>query len=157
MDENFNYSSRTAQRYIRAATEFSDTTLVSDLGFTNALTLLGIPSGEREKFITESHKVNELEKRVTEMSKRELQQAIKNHKVKSNPSKPKTNENTSDKPKFEYTKIEFNSEFQYLEARVNGMVAFIERQEDDEEASTRLRQLCESTLKKLDSESYTDA
>ena len=149
LDENFNYSSRTAQRYIRAATEFSDTTLVSDLGYTNALELLGIPSDEREKFIAESHKVNGVDKRVIEMSKRELQQAIKNHKVKSDPSKPETNEIASDKPKVEYTNTKFHSIFQYLEACVNGMVAFIEKQNDDDEASTRLRQLCESTLEKL--------
>lgn len=73
------FSEVTAQRFMRIAREFSKSnpSPVTDLGVSKALILLGISSEERDKFISEKHEVNGEEKDVYEMSKRELEQAVK--------------------------------------------------------------------------------
>lgn len=70
-------SERMAQRYMQLATAFSNPTSVSDLGMTKALALLALPEAKRETFIGESHEVNGEQKKVSEMSTRELKKAIR--------------------------------------------------------------------------------
>lgn len=74
--ENLNYSKRTAERFMKLATEFggensllSNTTALSHFSITKALSLLKVPEEERETFL-EEHKVED-------MTTRELEEEIK--------------------------------------------------------------------------------
>lgn len=71
------FSEASAQRYMQLAREYGKTRTVRDLGVSKALQLLALPASEREEFITETHEVNGEEKSVSEMTKKELEQAIK--------------------------------------------------------------------------------
>ena len=74
--ENLNYSKRTAERFMKLATEFggensllSNTTALSHFSITKALSLLKVPEEERETFL-EEHKVED-------MTTRKLEEEIK--------------------------------------------------------------------------------
>ena len=74
--ENLNYSKRTAERFMKLATEFggensllSNTTALSHFSITKALSLLKVPEEERETFV-EEHKIED-------MTTRELEEEIK--------------------------------------------------------------------------------
>ena len=67
---------RMAQRYIQLAKAFPDPTSVSGLGMTKALTLLALPEAQRERFISETHKIDGTPKSLSEMSVREVRRAI---------------------------------------------------------------------------------
>lgn len=71
------FSEASAQRYMQLAREYGKTRTVRDLGVSKALQLLALPASEREEFITETHEVNGEEKSVSEMTKKELEQAIR--------------------------------------------------------------------------------
>lgn len=73
-------SERMAQRYMQLAEEYANTTSVSDLGITKALALLTLPEVERETFISESHEINGKQKKINEMSTREIKNAIRGKK-----------------------------------------------------------------------------
>lgn len=63
---------------MKIASEYgSNRSPVIDLPYTKLLALLQLPPEEREEFIAEPHTVNGREKTVDEMTKRELQAAIK--------------------------------------------------------------------------------
>lgn len=76
LDNNVDISVRMAQRYIQLAKAFSDTTSVSHLGMTKALTLLALPEGQRETFLNEPHEINGKQKKVEDMSVREIRKVI---------------------------------------------------------------------------------
>lgn len=71
------FSERTAQNFMKIASEYSNPQPVADLPYTKLLALLQVPAEDREEFLAESHVVNGEEKAVADMSKRELEQAIK--------------------------------------------------------------------------------
>ena len=73
----------TAERYMKLARSYSNSTAVQNLDMTKALALLSIPDNERESFINDTHNVNGQKKTVSEMSSRELKKVIKK---KTNPS-----------------------------------------------------------------------
>lgn len=75
--EKVDFSPRTAQRFMRLASEWSDATALSYLGATKALALLALPESEREEFLSGTHRVNGGEKTVIDMTSRELERAIK--------------------------------------------------------------------------------
>lgn len=77
LEDRVEFTERTAQRFMRLAREWRNPTALSDLGATKALTLLALPLEEREKFIKEVHVVNGEEKSVSDMTSRELEQAVK--------------------------------------------------------------------------------
>lgn len=77
LTEQVEFSERTAQRFMRLANEWTNPTALSDLGASKALSLLALPADERDAFIEQPHIVNGEEKKVIEMSSRELEQAIK--------------------------------------------------------------------------------
>lgn len=86
LEKSVEFTPRTAQRFMKIASEYdSKTTPVSFLPYTKLLALLQLPPEEREEFIAEPHTVNGREKTVDEMTKRELQAAIreKNEAVKA--------------------------------------------------------------------------
>lgn len=69
LKENVCFSETTAQSYMKVAKEFPNPQLVGDLGVRKALTLLALPSAEREDFL--------LENNVIDMTSRELEKAIR--------------------------------------------------------------------------------
>ena len=77
LEEKVEFSTVMAQRFMRLAREYENASPVTHLGTAKALALLALPVSERDEFITEKHVVNGVEKTVEEMSKRELEQAIK--------------------------------------------------------------------------------
>lgn len=79
--EKVEFSETSAQNFMRIAREYGNTHLVGDLGASKALALLALPASEREDFAQEKHVVNGEEKSVSEMSKRELEEAIRQRKL----------------------------------------------------------------------------
>lgn len=75
------FSETSAQRYMQLAREYGKSTTVRDLGASKALALLALPASERENFASEKHVVNGEEKSVSEMSKRELEETIRQRKL----------------------------------------------------------------------------
>lgn len=79
--EKVEFSETSAQNFMRIAREYGNTHLVGDLGASKALALLALPASERENFAAEKHIVNGEEKSVSEMSRRELEEAIRQRKI----------------------------------------------------------------------------
>ncbi|MCI1965868.1 MAG: DUF3102 domain-containing protein [Oscillospiraceae bacterium] len=77
LKDKVQFSNNSAERFMRIAQEFSNSSPVTNLPYTKLLALLQVPEEDREKFIKETHLVNGREKAVPDMSKRELEQAIK--------------------------------------------------------------------------------
>jgi hypothetical protein len=65
---------------MRVASEFSNSSALTNLNQTKLFALLELPSGEREEFISTPHEVNGEQKTVDEMTTRQLQQVIKEKK-----------------------------------------------------------------------------
>ena len=81
LSEKVEFSETSAQNFMRVAREYGNTQLVGDLGVSKALALLALPASERENFASEKHLVNGEEKSVEEMSKRELEEAVRQQKI----------------------------------------------------------------------------
>lgn len=81
LSEKVEFSEASAQRFMQLAREYENPALVRDLGASKALVLLALPASERENFASEKHLVNGEEKSVSEMSKRELEEAIRQRKL----------------------------------------------------------------------------
>ncbi len=75
--EQIGFSERQAQRFMRLAREYSNPTLVSDLGARKALALLALPEPEREEFVELRHVVDGAERSVADMSAAQLEQLIR--------------------------------------------------------------------------------
>ena len=75
--EKVDISERSAQDLMRLAREYSKSAEIADLGASKALALLGLPASEREQFAAEKHAVDGVEKSVSEMTAKELKQAIR--------------------------------------------------------------------------------
>lgn len=71
------FTQSTANRFMQIAREYSNSAPVRNLSYTKMLALLQVPEEDREAFLAESHLVNGVPKTVEEMSKRELEQAIR--------------------------------------------------------------------------------
>jgi hypothetical protein len=69
LNEQVEFSERTARRFMRLYRECSNRPALADLGATKALALLALPPEEREAFVAEHN--------VIDMSARQLEQAIK--------------------------------------------------------------------------------
>lgn len=79
LKNNVRMSLRMAQNYMKVAETFSNTQLVSHLGISKSLILLGVPKEELEDFLEETHDVNGIQKSIEDMSKRELKDVIRLH------------------------------------------------------------------------------
>lgn len=77
LEEQVEFSERTARNFMRLAREWTNRQALADLGAAKALTLLALPPEEREQFISEHHMVNGEDKTVIDMTSRELEQAIR--------------------------------------------------------------------------------
>lgn len=69
-------SERSAQDFMRLAREYSKSAEIADLGASKALALLALPVSERERFVSEKHEVDGVEKSVADMTAKELKKAI---------------------------------------------------------------------------------
>lgn len=82
LEERVEFTDRTAQRFMRAAKEFSNATAMSGLSQTKVFAILDVPAEEREQFIERPHELPTGEtKTVNEMTTRELQDAIRSKKA----------------------------------------------------------------------------
>ena len=81
LTEQVDFSERSAQNFMRLAREWSNPQALADLGASKALSLLALPADERDQFIEVPHEVNGEQKTVSEMTSRELEQAIKAQKA----------------------------------------------------------------------------
>lgn len=77
LNERVEFSERTARNFMRLAREWTNRQTLADLGAAKALTLLALPTDEREEFIAETHQVDGQEKNIIDMSTRQLKQAIR--------------------------------------------------------------------------------
>lgn len=75
--EQAQFSERVAQNFMRIAAEYSNTNMDSYLPYSKLLALLAVPAEEREEFIEVTHEVSGKQKTVAEMSRRELEQVIR--------------------------------------------------------------------------------
>ena len=74
--EKVDISERSAQNFMRLAREYSKSADIADLGASKALALLALPEMERAEFAAETHTVNGVKKTASEMTARELREAI---------------------------------------------------------------------------------
>ena len=77
LTERIEFSERSAQNFMRLAREWTNPQTLADLGASKALTLLALPEDERNAFIASTHMVGGEEKTTSEMTSKELIQAIK--------------------------------------------------------------------------------
>lgn len=77
LEEEVEFSRQTADRFMRLSREYANCSPVSNLSYTKLLALLAVPAEERDAFIEAAHEVDGEQKTVAEMSRRELEQAIK--------------------------------------------------------------------------------
>lgn len=69
LNEQVEFSERTARNFMRLAREWTNRQTLADLGASKALTLLALPPEEREQFMADNN--------VIDMSARQLEQAIR--------------------------------------------------------------------------------
>ena len=77
LEDQVEFSVSAANRFMRLAREWTNSSALTNLGATKALTLLALPPEEREAFISEHHTINGEDKTVIDMTSRELEQAIR--------------------------------------------------------------------------------
>lgn len=77
LEDRVDFSVSAANRFMKLAREWTNSSALTNLGATKALSLLALPPEEREQFIAEHHIVNGEEKTVIDMTSRELEQAIR--------------------------------------------------------------------------------
>jgi len=77
LEEKVEFSQRNANRFMQVATEFSNSTSLTNLTQTKVFKLLSLPQEERDDFIAGTHQVNGVDKAVVDMTTRELEKAIK--------------------------------------------------------------------------------
>ncbi|SBV91178.1 conserved hypothetical protein [uncultured Eubacteriales bacterium] len=80
LENQAQFSVSQANRFMRLAKEYSNSSALTNLGASKALALLAFESEEREAFAAESHIINGEEKTVVDMTSRELEQAIRERK-----------------------------------------------------------------------------
>lgn len=77
LEEKVEFSVSAANRFMKLAREWTNSSALTNLGATKALQLLALPESERKEFLSETHQVNGEEKTVIDMTSRELAKAIK--------------------------------------------------------------------------------
>lgn len=152
LSEKVDFTDRTAQRFMKAATEFSNPTALSDLPQTKIFALLDLPAEEREEFINSNP--------IDEMTTRELQQAIteKNEALKlleraQKVAADKAEEANKAKADLQMTKSELMTSDKCLRD-VQGHVkdlqdALQKKRDESKEEFERLHALIASTKKQL--------
>ena len=75
--EKVDFSERSATGFMSIARRCENQQTIADLGVSKALVLLALPDSELAEFVEEKHAVNGVEKSASEMTVKELKQAIK--------------------------------------------------------------------------------
>lgn len=131
LTEQVEFSPRTAQNFMRLAREWSNTQALADLGAAKALTLLALPTEEREAFISENHVVDGEEKTVIDMTSRELEKAIRERKE----AQEAAAKAQADASAAEQARAKMAEDMALLNARLSGA------QEDREQAAQAVARL----------------
>lgn len=131
LTEQVEFSPRTAQNFMRLAREWSNTQALADLGAAKALTLLALPTEEREAFISENHVVDGEEKTVIDMTSRELERAIRERKEAQEVAAKAQAEASA----AEQARAKMEEDMKLLNARLSGA------QEDREQAAQAVARL----------------
>ena len=131
LTEQVEFSPRTAQNFMRLAREWSNTQALADLGAAKALTLLALPTEEREAFISENHVVDGEEKTVIDMTSRELERAIRERKE----AQEAAAKAQADASAAEQARAKIEEDMKLLNARLSGA------QEDREQAAQAVARL----------------
>lgn len=155
LKENVDISISKAQRLMRVAEKFANTTPVPFLDYTKAYILSSLSSQDMKVFMQNAHNVNGTMKFFKNMSKRELETVVRNQlksqKKKSPPShsakKSKAATSSSD---------DFTIRMESVKNTMEELVDLIQKQPDDlgtrDMLIAELRELCNDTIQKLPSE-----
>lgn len=95
LEENVDFSVKTAQRYIKVSEEYRDlieTEPYNKLNSTQLIALAEVKKSDREEIVNNTHVINGEQKTVAQMSVRELKEVIKEKKK----SKKKNNQGRKD-------------------------------------------------------------
>lgn len=137
LEDKVQFSVSQAQRFMRLAKEYSNTSPVTYLGARKALALLAFEPEEREAFAAETHSVNGEEKTVADMSARELEQAIRERKEaleakEAAEAERRLAEQARDKMSKEMTIANATMEsLRETEAHLDGVIADLRKELDD--------------------------
>jgi hypothetical protein len=93
LKNNATISISKAERLMRLANVFSDSTPVTNLDYSKAIVLARLPKEEIEGFIAESHEVNGETKNFSDLSRRDLEGLVSERTKSKSPNK---SENQSD-------------------------------------------------------------
>lgn len=143
--DEVDFSEASAQRYMRLAREYGKSVTVTDLGASKALILLGLPVSEREEFIAETHEVNGTEKSVSEMTKKELEQAIRERDEARRDAEDAQKRNANMKKVLEEAQSELRETSELLDRKTDEYAALSsvakELRDNAQEAEKRIREL----------------
>lgn len=167
LKDNTEISAVRAQRLMRLAEEYSlNTSPVTHLGFSKASILLTLPKDEREAFVGEAHNVDGAPKNVADMSKRELEKVVREHKKSKSPNNPKEQSDSDSEQEDDGTKdaesvdwaqlspitflIGKVLDFENVVDDVLGMLATqMDNAEEQNELVSKLRSICDKALREL--------
>ena len=109
------FSERTAQKFMQLAREYeANPKLASDLGSEKAFALLALPKEEREQIAREGMVVDGKTKPAADLTKREIQQAVKERKVVAGVDLAKGKDWTADSSEYLRERAEENERFESL-------------------------------------------
>lgn len=109
------FSERTAQKFMQLAREYeANPKLASDLGSEKAFALLALPKEEREQIAREGMIVDGKTKPAADLTKREIQQAVRERKVVAGVDLGKGKDWTADALEYLRERAEENERFESL-------------------------------------------
>lgn len=167
LKDNTEISPVRAQRLIRLAEEYaSNTSPVTHLGFSKASVLLTLPKDERESFIEEEHDVGGEKKNVSDMSKRELENVVREHKKSKSSNKSEEHQDSTGNQESDTTEggeptertnsdpVSFLlSQVVHFEHIIDDVLGILTNQvdnaEEQEELVSALRRICDKALREL--------
>ena len=108
LNEQVEFSERTAQKFMRLAREWSNPSTLADLGASKALMLLALPESERDSFVQDHN--------VIDMSARQLEQAIKER----DEARVAAQRAEADKRTAEQARAKMEEDMKFLNVRLSG-------------------------------------
>ena len=108
LNEQVEFSERTARNFMRLAREWTNRQALADLGASKALTLLALPPEEREEFMADHN--------VVDMTSRQLEQAIKERDA----ARAAAEQAEADRRSAEEARAKMAEDMRLLNARLEG-------------------------------------
>ena len=108
LNEQVEFSERTARNFMRLAREWTNRQALADLGASKALTLLALPPEEREEFMADHN--------VVDMTSRQLEQAIKERDA----ARAAAEQAEADRRSAEEARAKMEEDMRLLNARLEG-------------------------------------